>query len=63
VTDNSATFVDTTSIINNQIERTPEEGGWTIGAANGINTTLGMNNMLIENNTNVQVSYLSVGKY
>lgn len=59
VTDNSETFVDTSSVINNRIERTAEESGWTIAAANGTNSTIGMNNMLIENNTNVKVSACS----
>lgn len=56
VTANSETFVETSSVINNQIERATEESGWTIAAANGTNTTLGMSNMLVENNTNVKVS-------
>lgn len=56
--DNSGTFVDTTSVVNNQIGRSSEETGWIIGSANGTNTTFGMNNMLIEANTNIRVSFL-----
>lgn len=55
MTDNSELAVETSSVVFNQIERTEEEGGWSIGSARGINSTLGMNNMLIEGNTNVQV--------
>jgi hypothetical protein len=54
-TRNSETFVNTTTVVGNLISRTEEEGGWTIGAANGT-SRLGMNNMLIEGNINVQVS-------
>lgn len=59
-TQNSETFVETSSVVSNQIERTEEEGGWSIGVANGTNSTVGMNNMLIEGNTNVTVRRLVV---
>jgi hypothetical protein len=54
-TQNSKTFVESSSVVFNQIERTEGEGGWSIGVANGTTSTVGMNNMLIEGNTNVKV--------
>ena len=57
VSGSSETFVDTTTIVNNRIDQSLEETGWIIGAANGTNTTFGMNNMLIEGNTNIRVSF------
>lgn len=53
-TDNSELFVETSSVVFNEIVRTEEEGGWSIGSVRGTNSTVGMNNMRIEGNANVQ---------
>jgi len=48
--------VNTTSVVTNRIQRTDEEGGWTIGAANGTNSVVRLENVTIAGNTNIQVS-------